>query len=304
MMRTIDEDTDVIQDVPDAARELPNIDSDPRGSTPRPGPANSTLTKVLTVGLFVLLLGGSAMALFWRAATSPLTVPSGNPNTSASDTATDDVGQETKHPPADLPGIPLPGPAAQSVTVTPTTTTPTSELDDLAVARAERHEQAEAIARLRQDLTARADDLDRRLSALAGQFQGIERRLNDLGQQLDSLDQRPAESSLAQRIDQLTGQLAALTRRLESIDRRSRANARRITGEAGARWRGRRLPFTVESVDWWGETPSVAVTQGDRRRFLTAGDTIAGWRLVSIDPALRAVRFERNGFEAVARVAR
>lgn len=274
---------------PDSARELPSLnDSDFQDAQPAKAVANSPVMKALAVGFLVLVLGGGAFFLF-----------SSGSSSEASATAPRKAERSSAEPERAL-GIPLPvadeeaSPISRDATapaITASTSTPSAE--PVAASHVEEfHEKLDRFSR----------DVDDRFSAMSGKIDDLSVRIDSLAGSVESLrkDDRDVDDD---RLHKMEAAIAAIDEKLALIERRSRSNEKRLNGEAGSRYRGRNLPFRIESVDSWNGVPSVSVRSSGHRRFVSIGDVVKGWRLVAVDPT-GSVRFEREGLQAIVRVDR
>jgi uncharacterized coiled-coil protein SlyX len=151
----------------------------------------------------------------------------------------------------------------------------------------------DAQSSLRQELTTSSNATQARLS-------DIESTLAVLSSRIDALRQANDSDAMAR----FTAQLQQLDQRVLHVERRTKANWQQLHGKAGARRRGASLPFRVSTIDWWDGKPSVAIRTNKGEQFLSVGDTLAGWQLVSADPAAGRAHFTRNGLDATVEAGR
>ncbi|GEM_PF-5280523 len=272
---------------------LPDLDSAvPEDNDSQAGSAgNSTTTKVLVVAVMLIVMVGAGVALKGLVF---------SPKEPAAETAADPVGE------AAMPvgggdalattGIPLEGPlpAAPAEQLPATTMNlPAPGSDPVSEERLTRLEEAlaEAQAAWQREAAGLSNDIQVRLTQ-------IETSITALSGNIDTTSQPDNAEALAA----IEARLQQFDSRLARLDRRSRDNWKELHGDAGAKRRGVALPFRIESIDWWDGAPSVVVRSGQDKQFIGIGDALAGWRLVSADPASGQVRFRRNGREAVAEV--
>ncbi len=269
---------------------LPDLERD-TAETPTGSVNNSTRTKIIAVAFLVAVLAGVGLAVKFLLSTPPQT---NDPGSTAPSTAAP-VAKDGAD--ADMPvGNPL---SASPEAITKSTIPPFSMPqaldgrlarieDDLELALADRKRLQETLSTISRDLQARMNELETALSAQSTKLADLPPPANNAGEVLSTIEAR----------------LKQLDTKLARLDRRSQDNWKQLHGEAGARRRGASLPFSVTAIDWWDDQLSVAVRSGAQARFLAPGDSVAGWRLVSADPATGQARFIRNGREASAQVVR
>jgi len=276
-------------------RELPVLDEvrDEADSSGDRHVANALWIKIMAVGVLALTLGGVAVVFFSSDSSHETAMPM-------------NVGSDGEEKQNDERGIAIPLPEAgvprssdgldASIDVSKGGSVADSSSGSQQVPLIPPEEPPPVSI---SDLERLSNAVEDRISAMTKDFSDLSDRVRALEERLDAIATNPDEK-VSERFDRIEAQLESLDKKFSVADRRSRANEKRLSGEVGARYRGRRLPFVVESIDRWGSTPSVAVRDGDRRRFIGIGDTVAGWRLVSVDPVRGGARFARGDVTAFA----
>ena len=318
----------------DPGTHLPDIDAPPPAAPGDQAGSAATVsvrTKILAMAILVAVLGGSLFFLVSLFRKSGDAARDGERPGATTETVT--TASATRMSPAGpTPGIPLPmaagGPvflppakvtpqpksgaeassaaaagAGQAETAPQSKDRPPSAGEDSAAtaATAGEDESAAPPARNSQALADALMELSAMRAVLEARIGGLEEAVRALVSRVDELDRAVARREAADGLEKRVGAMEAGLRRLE---RRSLENRRMLRGDAGARRRGRTLPFRLEAIDWWGGTPSVAVSAGGKRRFLSPGESLSGWTLVSVDAATGVARFSRDGRQALLETGR
>lgn len=273
---------------------LPDLDNAPSDSDDAVAVRNSPKTKlaVIVFSLVIVVAAGVAMkGLLFPSATAPASVADeGDGN----DAASEPTGAAV---PASQPLTTLTTSGQSALAVNDPLDAQTGDATAFAGRLNRIDDRLDALAQaqsgLRRDLTAATEALQPRLSA-------IESSLSALSSRIDALRQGSGNDAMTR----LTAQLEQLDQRVKRVERRTHANWKQLHGEAGARRRGASLPFRVGAIDLWNGQPSVAIHSNEGQQFLSVGDTLAGWRLVSADPGTGRAHFTRNGLDATVEVGR
>ena len=267
---------------------LPNLDDAPsKTSTTTGKTGNSTMTKLAVVIFFLVVLVGAGLAmktlLFTPKATAvaaPSRVADASPDNGATGSAPA-AGPTAQQPPQTV-SDPLDNRPDDGRALDARLVRVEDSLDTLAANQ----------SGLRQDMAASSDAVNARLT-------GIESTIATLTSRIDALQQTRDNDALAQ----FTAELQQFDQRLIHVEQRAGDNWKQLHGKAGARRRGASLPFRIAAIDWWDGKPSVVIRSTKGEQFLSVGDTLSGWRLLSADPATGRAHFSRNGLDATVEVA-
>ncbi|WP_419604231.1 hypothetical protein [Thiolapillus sp.] len=267
---------------------LPNLDEAPsKTSTATGKTGNSTTTKLAVVIFSLVVLVGAGVAmktlLFTPKATAVAAssgVAGASPDSGA--TESDPADSPTAQQPPQIVSDPLDNPPDDGHALDARLVRVEDSLDTLAANQ----------SGLRQDMAASSDAVNARLT-------GIESTIATLTSRIDALQQTRDSDALAQ----FTAELQQFDQRLIHVERRAGDNWKQLHGKAGARRRGASLPFRIAAIDWWDGKPSVVIRSAKGEQFLSVGDTLSGWQLLSADPATGRAHFSRNGLDATLEVA-
>ncbi|HID49357.1 MAG TPA: hypothetical protein EYP40_07085 [Chromatiales bacterium] len=277
----------------DQATGLPDLD---RGSAENSDNGadevrNSAKTKVLMVAVMLVMLAGAGLAMKALVFAPEADTAGTDPDSPATETvagAIDGAASPASMPAGGGDAIATPGISLEEQLPATAASQPTPGSGAASEERLAQLEHTLARAPWQRDTAALSKDIHARLTQM-------EATIAALSGKIEAASQPDNAEALAA----IKAQFQQLDTRLAHLDRRSRDNRRAIQGEAGAKRRGASLPFHVESIDLWNGAPSVVVREGQKQRFIGVGDVLAGWRLVSADPAVGQVRFRRGGHEAV-----
>ncbi|HHM05058.1 MAG TPA: hypothetical protein ENJ19_04865 [Gammaproteobacteria bacterium] len=267
---------------------LPNLEDAPsKTSTATGKTGNSTMTKLAVVIFSLVILVGAGVAmktlLFTPKAAAVATsseVAGASPDSGATG-STPAAGPTTQQPPQTV-SDPLDNPPDDGRALDARLVRVEDSLDTLAANQSS----------LRHDMAASSDAVNARLT-------GIESTIATLASRIDALQQTRDSDALAQ----FTAELQQFDQRLIHVEQRAGDNWKQLHGKAGARRRGASLPFRITAVDWWDGKPSVVIRSAKGEQFLSVGDALSGWRLLSADPATGRAHFSRNGLDATLEVA-
>jgi len=246
---------------------------------------NSPKTKIMTVAFLVVILAGAGLAMKFT-----LFAPKSATKSQATETKT-----ATRSDAATLADIPVSdAPATLSLQMPAATSNPPAhhlppveDTDDVRLVQIE-DAFAEAQIAWQHQHEALSNEIRSRTA-------NIDAAITALSSKIDTVNRADPSDALTT----INARLQRLETRLAHLDRRSRENRKQLHGEVGARRHGASLPFRVESIDWWDGAPSVVVRLGEHKQFVTIGETLEGWRLVSASPASGQARFNRNGRDAM-----
>jgi hypothetical protein len=135
------------------------------------------------------------------------------------------------------------------------------------------------------------------LSTNSNNSENFNASLSTLRQQMQSVEKGVNENAKGSEIHQISSQLSSLSREIEALKKIISTNS------SGKEYLDKsELPFSVNTIDVIAESPFVSVNYQHTMMPLEAGDSLAGWQLVSADYNSGTVEFknDKNQFVDVA----